>query len=66
MYLALRDGPRRFNQNFSCSDLLGITLTDTYHFDYGTITLYGPAFQTGFVYNMHKYVVVPLPRIAPV
>ncbi len=32
MYLALRDGPRGFNQNFSCSDLLGIIAIHIYSF----------------------------------
>ena len=47
MYLALRDGPRRFTQDFSCPGLLGIQLPNKTYFDYGTFTPYGRTFQIG-------------------
>ena len=47
MYLALRDGPRGFTQDFSCPGLLGIQLPINKHFDYGTFTPYGRTFQIG-------------------
>ncbi len=46
MYLALRDGPRGFTQDFSCPGLLGMQLPNKTHFNYGTFTPYGRPFQT--------------------
>ena len=45
-YLALRDGPRWFTQNFSCSALLRCRLFNRNGFGYGTFTLCGAPFQT--------------------
>ena len=47
MYLALRDGPRRFTQDFSCPGLLGIQLPNITYFNYGTVTPSGRPFQIG-------------------
>ncbi len=44
-YLALADGAAGFRQNFSGSALLRILVRYKTHFTYGTITLYGLAFQ---------------------
>ena len=53
-YLALRDGPRWFTLNFSCSALLRCRLKATAGFGYGAFTRCGPPFQK-----------VPLPFVAP-
>ena len=45
-YLALRDGPRRFTQDFTCPALLRILLTSTKVFGYTAFMLYGWPFQT--------------------
>ena len=45
MYLALRDGPRRFPQGFSCPALLRYLLRVWINFVYGSVTLYGASFQ---------------------
>ena len=45
-YLALRDGPRRFTQDFTCPALLRILLTATKVFGYTAVMLYGWPFQT--------------------
>ncbi len=45
-YLALEDGPPRFNRDSSCPGLLGyLTSLSTRDFAYGTLTLSGPPFQ---------------------
>jgi hypothetical protein len=45
-YLALEDGPPRFNRDFSCPGLLGYQSHPTAaRFAYGTLTLYGRPFQ---------------------
>src|SRR5260370_20881191 len=44
-YLALEDGPPSFRQGFSCPALLTNNSLSPLHFTYGTITLYGAAFQ---------------------
>ena len=44
-YLALRDGPRWFTLNFSCSALLRCRLEVTADFGYGAFTRSGPPFQ---------------------
>ena len=44
-YLALRDGPRGFMQNFSCSALLRCRLGYPSVFSYRPFTFYGGAFQ---------------------
>ena len=44
-YLALRDGPRCFRQDFSCPALLRILLASPCRFAYGSITLYSVSFQ---------------------
>ncbi len=45
-YLALRDGPRCFTQNSSCSALLRISLGLRQKVVYGIITLYDHSFQS--------------------
>ena len=45
-YLALRDGPRGFMQNFSCSALLRCRLGPSRVFGYRSFTFYGCVFQT--------------------
>ena len=45
-YLALRDGPRRFTQDFTCPALLRIPLSLTKTFGYTAFMLYGRPFQT--------------------
>ena len=45
MYLALRDGPRGFTQDFTCPGLLGIRLPNQTYFNYGTFTPCGRTFQ---------------------
>ena len=44
-YLALEDGPPSFRQGFSCPALLTNNASRPLHFTYGTITLFGAAFQ---------------------
>ena len=44
-YLALRDGPRRFAQNFTCSGLLEKLIERQLNLAYETITLSGLAFK---------------------
>jgi hypothetical protein len=44
-YLALEDGPPSFRQGFSCPALLTNNSPSPIHFAYGTITVYGAAFQ---------------------
>src|SRR5580658_4632440 len=44
-YLALEDGPPRFRQGFSCPALLTNGRPSPHDFDYGTITVFGAAFQ---------------------
>ena len=45
-YLALRDGPRRFTQDFTCPALLRILLIPTKIFGYTAVMFYGRPFQT--------------------
>ncbi len=45
LYLALRDGPRRFPQGFTCPAVLRYRLRVQLVFTYVAITLYGPSFQ---------------------
>ncbi len=45
MYLALRDGPRRFPQGFTCPAVLRYRLRVRISFAYVAITLYGSSFQ---------------------
>ena len=45
MCLALRDGPRRFRQSFTCSALLRYRLRVWIIFAYARITLFGTSFQ---------------------
>ena len=51
MYLALRDGPRRFNQDFSCPDLLGILATALNLFRLQDYHLLRFTFPDTFVYK---------------
>ena|SRR5271166_4629182 len=44
-YLALEDGPPGFRQGFSCPALLTNDSESPSKFTYGTITLFGAAFQ---------------------
>ena len=44
-YLALEDGPPSFRQGFSCPALLTNDSASPMELTYGTITLYGAAFQ---------------------
>lgn len=44
-YLALRDGPRGFNQDCTCPDLLGKSTAGRNAFTYRAITCYGEPFQ---------------------
>jgi hypothetical protein len=44
-YLALEDGPPSFRQGFSCPALLTNNADRLQGLTYGTITLYGAAFQ---------------------
>ena len=44
-YLALRDGPRRFKQGFTCPALLRYPLRVWMVFVYAPVTLYGSTFQ---------------------
>ena len=46
LYLALRDGPRRFRQSSTCSALLRYRLRVQIVFAYAAVTLYGRPFQT--------------------
>ena len=45
-YLALRDGPRGFRQDYSCPALLRILTVQKILYIYGTVTLFGQTFQT--------------------
>ena len=45
LYLALRDGPRRFRQSSTCSALLRYRLRVQIVFAYAAVTLYGAPFQ---------------------
>ena len=45
-YLALRDGPRQFARNSSCSGLLRCRLESLNAFAYGAVTRCGPTFQS--------------------
>ncbi len=54
-YLALRDGPRRFTQDYSCPALLRILLSTINHVGYATIMLYGATSQTLLLWNITKY-----------
>ena len=45
-YLALRDGPRKFARNSSCSGLLRCRLESLNAFAYGAVTRCGPTFQS--------------------
>ena len=47
LYLALRNGLRRFRQSFTCSALLRYRLRVWMIFAYTAFTLYGPTFQRG-------------------
>ena len=49
MCLALRDGPRRFRQSFTCSALLRYRLRVQIVFTYAAVTLYGSPFQRASV-----------------
>ena len=64
MYLALRDGPRRFTQDFSCPGLLGIPIHIYTHVDYGTFTPFGLPFQTGSSISTYTTHSVPQPRLS--
>src|ERR1700734_81992 len=44
-YLALEDGPPSFRQGFSCPALLRNSRRSPIDFAYGTITVFGAAFQ---------------------
>src|SRR5690606_27014647 len=44
-YLGLRDGPRRFRQDFTCPALLGVAASPGVRFAYGTLTLYRRPFH---------------------
>ena len=44
-YLALEDGPPRFRQGFSCPALLRNSRQSPFDLTYGTITVFGAAFQ---------------------
>ena len=50
-YLALRDGPRRFNRDSTWPDLLRYPSRDQLDVVYGTVTLCGPAFLHGSTIN---------------
>ena len=45
-YLALPDGPGRFEQGFSCPALLRSHFNEDCIFEYGAVTLFGRPFQT--------------------
>ena len=55
-YLALRDGPRGFGQDFSCPGLLRCRLCHTSVFAYGTITRYGYSFQNIRLTSVYPFV----------
>ena len=48
-YLALRDGPRRFRSGFHVARPTQVPLERLLVVAYGTVTLYGPTFQTDSV-----------------
>ncbi len=54
-YLALEDGPPRFRQGFSCPALLRNNRQSPNHFTYGTITVYGAAFQPASIMDRISY-----------
>ena len=55
-YLALRDGPRGFGQDFSCPGLLRCRLCLLSVFAYGAITRYGSSFQRLRLTSVHPFV----------
>ena len=65
-YLALRDGPRSFTQNFSCSALLRCRLSIRTDFAYGTFTLCGPAFQRVLLSVVRRFVGGPTTPVSAV
>ena len=60
-YLALRDGPRRFSQDFTCPAILRIPLGFRQGFVYGVITLSDRSFQSVLLPAFHAVVVVLQP-----
>ena len=63
-YLALGDGPPYFPQDFSCLVVLWIQNLYNLHFTYGTITLYGKAFQLFSVIKIISFVLSVTPAEA--
>ena len=64
-YLALRDGPRWFTLNFSCSALLRCRLDLLSHFVYGAFTLCGDTFQYLPLCYKFSFLAVLQPRSLP-
>ena len=63
--LALRDGPRGFGQNFSCSGLLRCRLAHPPVFAYGAVTLCGASFQRLLLTVVCRFIDGPTtPRVA--
>ena len=60
-YLALRDGPRWFTQDFTCPALLRILLIPTKVFGYAAFMLYGQPFQTVLL-TLSSYIGVLQPQ----
>ena len=58
-YLGLRDGPRRFRQDFTCPVLLGVPAGLARVFVYGTLTLFRRPFHAGST-NARKCLPRPL------
>ena len=58
-YLALDGGPPRFPQNFKCSVVLRNILAAFANFAYGTITLFGRAFQLCSTINLGPLYCMP-------
>ena len=65
-YLALRSGPRRFRQDYTCPVVLGCRPSCNMIFAYGAITLYGEAFQSSSTNHLHHSGEVALPQDGPI
>ena len=65
IYLALEGGPPRFPQDNTCPVVLRIPIRYTPTFAYGTITLYGGAFQPSSTDQCESYSLGPTTPDAP-
>src|SRR6056297_3499094 len=60
-YLALEDGPPRFDRDFTCPDLLGNTASHVLGFHLRGCHPLWPAFPGAFCYPFHSIMQVPQP-----